>query len=83
MVEKGKDSDRERDQGQLVARSSQEKVEKEVKKTRGTSHPKKFEARAPDGHYRNYILLLFVGLACKSTLIWFFFFFFFLLVTLG
>ena len=47
MVEKGRDRDRERDQSQLEARASLEKVEKEVKKTRGMSHPEKFEARAP------------------------------------
>ena len=75
MVEKGKDSDRERGQGQLEARASPNKVEKEVKKTRGTSHSKKFEARATNGHQRDYILLLFVGLARKSTLVFFLFFF--------
>ena len=37
MVEKGRDNDRERDQGQLEARASLEKVEKEVKKTRNKS----------------------------------------------
>ena len=63
MVEKGRDKDRERDQGQPKARASLEKVEKEVKKTRGVSHLEKFEARAPDGHHKDYILLLFVGLA--------------------
>ena len=62
-VEKGIDSDRERDQGQPKARVTLEKVEKEVKKSRGISHPKKFEARALDGHHRDYILLLLVGLA--------------------
>ena len=46
MVEKGRDSDRERDQGQLEGRASPEKVEKEVKKTREASHLKKFKARA-------------------------------------
>ena len=66
---KGRDSDRERDQGQLVARALLEKVEKEVKKTRGISHSEKFEVRALDGHHRDYILLLFVGLARKSTLV--------------
>ena len=45
-----------------------------MKKTKGTSHPEKFEARAPDGHHRDYIFLLFVGLARKSTLVLFFFF---------
>ena len=69
MVGKGRDSDRERDQGQPEARASPEKVEKKVKKVRGTSRPKKFEARALDGHHRDYILLLFVGLAHKSTLV--------------
>ena len=73
MVEKGRDSDRERDQGQPEVRASLEKVEKEVKKTRGISHPEKFEARALDGHHRDYILLLFVGLARKSTLVCFLF----------
>ena len=62
-VEKGRDRNRERDQGQPETRASPEKVEKEVKKTRETSHPKKFEARAPDGHHRNCILLLFIELA--------------------
>ena len=75
-VEKGRDSNRERDQGQLRARASPKKVEKEVKKTRGTSRPEKFEARIPDGHHRDYILLMFIGLAYKSTLICFSFFFF-------
>ena len=79
-VEKDRDSDRERGQGQPEARASPKKVEKEVKKTRGISHPKKFEARAPNGHHRDYILLLFVGLARKITLCLFSLFF---LVTLG
>ena len=69
MVENGRDSDRERGQGQPKARASPEKVEKQVKKTRETSLMEKFEARASDGHHRDYILLLFVGLARKSTLI--------------
>ena len=47
-----------------------------MKKTRETSRSEKFEARAPDGHHRDYILLLFVRLVCKSTLICFSFFFF-------
>ena len=38
MVEKGRDSDRERDQGQPEARALPEKVEKDVKKARGVSH---------------------------------------------
>ena len=76
MVEKGRDSDRERDQGQPESRASPEKVEKEVKKTRGTSHPEKFEAIAPNRHHRDYILLLFVRLARKSTLCLFSFFLF-------
>ena len=76
MVEKGRDSDRERDQGQPEARASPEKVEKEVKKARGKSHPKKFEAIAPNRHHRDYILLLFVRLARKSTLCLFSFFLF-------
>jgi len=71
MIEKDRDNDKERGQGQLEARASPEKVEKEVKKTRGTSHPKKFEARAPDGYHRDYILLLCDGLACKSSLFFF------------
>ena len=50
---KGRDSDRERDQGQPKARATLEKVEKEVKKTRGTSHPKKFGAKAPNVHHRD------------------------------
>ena len=73
MTEKCRDSDRERDQGQPKAKASFEKVEKEVRKTRGTSHPEKFDARALDGHYKDYILLLFVRLACKSTLVYFIF----------
>ena len=73
MVEKHRDSDRERDQGQPEARASPEKVEKEVKKTRGTSRQEKFKARATDGHHKDYILLLFVGLAYKSTLVCFLF----------
>ena len=52
----------------------QKKLEKEVKKTKGTSHPKKFKARVSNGHHKNYILLLFVGLAHKSTLACFLFF---------
>ena len=48
------------------------------KKTRGTSYSKKFKAKVQDGHLRDYILLLFVGLVHKSTLVFFFFFFFFL-----
>ena len=74
MVEKGRYSDRERGKGQPEARASPIKVEKEVKKTRGTSHPDKFEAKASDGHHRDYILLLFVGLTCKSALGCFLFF---------
>ena len=62
-IEKGKDRDREKDQGQPEARASPKKVEKEVKKTREVSHLEKFDARAPDGHHKDYILLLFVGLA--------------------
>jgi len=58
MVEKGKDRDRDRDQGQPKARASPKKVKKEVKKTRRASHPEKFEAKAPDGHHRDCILLL-------------------------
>ena len=77
---KGRDSDRERGQGQPKAKALLEKVEKEVKKIRGTNHPEKFEARAPDGHHKDYILLLFVRLARKCTLVYFIFLF---LVTLG
>ena len=62
-VEKGRNRDRERDQGQPKARALLEKVEKEVKKTRGVSHPEKFEAKVSDGHHRNCTFLLFVGLA--------------------
>ena len=72
-VEKGRDRNRERDQGQPETRASPEKVEKEVKKTRETSHPKKFEARAPDGHHRDCILLLFIELAWKAPLFVFLF----------
>ena len=68
MVEKDRDRDGKRDQGQPEVRASLEKVEKELKKTRGTTHQKKFKARALDGHHRDYILLLFVRLARKSTL---------------
>ena len=39
-VEKCSDKDRERDQGQPEARALPKKVEKEVKKTRGPSHPR-------------------------------------------
>ena len=46
-----------------------------MKKTRGTSHSENFKAKAPDGHHRDYILLLFIGLARKSTLVCFLFFF--------
>jgi len=42
-IEKGRDSDRERGQGQSEARASPKKVEKEVKKTRGISHKEKFD----------------------------------------
>ena len=63
MVEKGRESDRQRGQNQLEARASLEKIEKKVKKTRGTSHPDKFEARAPDGHHRDYILFV----VCKVS----------------
>ena len=75
MVEKGRDSDREKDQGQLEARVSPKNVEKEMKKIRGTSHLEKFEARALYGHHKDYILLLFVGLARKSTFVCFLFLF--------
>jgi len=74
-VEKGRDRDKERDQGQLEARASSEKVEKEVKKTRGPSHAEKFEAKAPNGHHKDCILLLFVVLARKVPLFLFLFLF--------
>ena len=45
------------------------------KKTRGTSYSKKFKAKVQDGHLRDYILLLFVGLARKSTFVCFLFLF--------
>ena len=48
MVEKCRDSDRERGQGQPEARASPKKVKKEVKKTRGISHMEKFDVGAPD-----------------------------------
>ena len=70
-VEKG----RERDKGQPEAIASPEKVEKEMKKTREASHPEKFKARALDGHHRNCILLLFVGLAQRAPLFVFLFLF--------
>ena len=58
-VEKGRDRDRERVQGQPKARASPKKVKKEMKKTRGMSHLKKLEAGGSDGHHRDCILLLF------------------------
>ena len=58
MVEKGRDGDRERDQGQLEARASPKKVEKEAKKTRGASYLEKFEARALDKHHKDYIFFV-------------------------
>ena len=51
-------------------------VEKKEKKIKGISHPEKFKARALDGLHRDYILLLFVGLARKSILVCFLFFLF-------
>ena len=72
-VEKGRDNDREKDQGQPEARTLTKRVEKEVKKARGTSCSEKFKARASNGHHRDYILLFFVGLARKSTLVCFLF----------
>ena len=75
MVEKDRDNDRKRDQGQPEERASPKKVMKEVKKIRGISCLEKFEVRAPDRHHRDYILLLFVGLAHKSTFVYFSFFF--------
>ena len=74
-IEKGRDNDKERGQGQHEVRASPEKVKKEVKKTRGISHSKKFEAKASDGHHKDYILLLCDGLAHKSTFVCFLFFF--------
>ena len=50
-----------------------EKVEKEMKKIRGVSRLEKFEERALDGHHRDRILLLFVGLARKVPLFVFLF----------
>ena len=47
-----------------------------MKKTKGTNHSEKFEARVSDGQRRDYNLLLFVGLAHKSTFVCFSFFFF-------
>ena len=44
-----------------------------MKKTREASQPEKFKARALDGNHRDYIILLFVGLAFKSTLVCFLF----------
>ena len=58
-VEKCRDRDGERDQGQLEVRASPEKVEKEVKKTRRASHQKKFKVRAPNGHHRDCTLVCF------------------------
>ena len=75
MVEKGKDRDRERDQSQPEAKASLEKVEKEMKKTRGASHPEKFEARAPNGHHRDCIVSLSVRLARRPPLFVFLFLF--------
>ena len=69
MIKNGRNNDKERDQGQLKVGASPEKIEKEAKKATGTSHPEKFKAKAPDGHHKDYILLLFVGLARKSTLV--------------
>ena len=69
MIQNGRNNDRERDQGQLEVGASPEKIEKAAKKAKGTSHPEKFKAKAPDGHHKDYILLLFVGLARKSTLV--------------
>ena len=74
MIEKGRDRDR-RDQGQPELRASPEKVKNEVMKINGASHPEKFEARAPDRHYRNYILFLFIRIAHKSTFVCFLFLF--------
>ena len=72
-VEKVRDRDKDPDQPE--ARASPEKVEKEGEKTRGASHLEKFEARALDGHHRDYILLLFVGLARRVPLFVFLFLF--------
>ena len=69
MIQNGRNNDRERDQGQLEVGASPEKIEKEAKKAKGTSHLEKFKAKVPDGHHKDYILLLFVGLARKSTLV--------------
>ena len=43
---------RDRNQCHPEARPSPEQVEIEMEKTKGASHPKKFEARAPNGHHR-------------------------------
>ena len=75
-MERCRESDRERDQGQPEERASPEKVEEEKKKTRGANHPEKFEARASDGYHRDYILLLSVGLAQRAPLFVLFFFLF-------
>ena len=74
-VEKCRDGDGERDQGQLKARASPKKVEKEVKKTRGVSHSEKFGAKALNGHHKDYILLLFVRLAQRVPFFVFLFLF--------
>jgi len=65
-IEKGRDSDRERGQGQPEARASPKKVEKEVKKRRGISHVEMFDVGSPDGHHRDYIISFCDGLACKE-----------------
>ena len=46
-IKKGRDSDRERGQGQPKASASPEKIEKEVKKTRRTSQLEKFKDSEP------------------------------------
>ena len=73
MVEKCRDRGKEKDQGKPEVRASPENVEKEVKKIRGASRLEKFEARATDGHHRDCILLLFIGLARREPLFVFLF----------
>ena len=60
-VKRGKDRDKETNQGQPETRALLEKVEKEMKKTRGVSHPEKFEARDPDRHIETISFCCFLG----------------------
>ena len=57
---------RDRDQDHPKARVSSKQVDIEMEKTKGASHTKKFEARAPDWHHK-YISFL----AHKSTFVCF------------